>query len=237
MHSLSGPEEGRSDGDSLFEMHQHESRGLRRGGSEDRGSDQHLTKVPPLHIPFTYRFLGLRLRLAFTKRRFRRVEASYQAHMSSRQRRSIPNEETRVVLAGLDGELDSSFKMLRIEIDRIEQAQEAMRIRALPKVEQLLLLHESHKKFLLGFLTPEAREDQESQPQCSCALPILNVGMETTTAIKQLIADFAGVPSGKMVSDLRSLLVLLRKETLAGGSAVFRERPKPDLPSQSTNEE
>jgi hypothetical protein len=241
---LLGLREGRSDGDPLFpvDLHQHPSRGYRSGRSEGRDNDQQLTDAPSLHVPFTYRFLGLRLRLAFTKRRFRRVEASYQAHISSRQRRSITNAEARVVLAGLDGELDSSFKTLRLEIDRIERAQEAMRVRALPKVEQLLLLHESYKVFLHGFLTPVTRKEREPQQEresyrrSSCVLPILNVGMETTTALKRLIAEYAGVPSGKMVPDLQSLVVLLRKETLAGGSAVFRERQNRGAPSPLTGE-
>lgn len=199
-----------------------ESSASDRIGNAERQSQQHLgdeehLPTPP-YIPFTYRFLGLRLRLAFTKRRFQRVEASYQAHISSRRRRSISSEEARAMLAGLDGELDSSFKTLRNEIDRIEQAQESMRVRALPKVESLLLLHESYQTFLYGF---------QSKPSSSChpvcALPFLNVGTETTSAIKKLIADFAGVPVGAMVHDLQSLVVLLQKETLTD-SAVFRRR-------------
>ena len=88
-------------------------------GADGRRDEENL--LAPPYIPFTYRFLGLRLRLAFTKRRFQRVEASYQAHISSRRRRSISSEEARAMLAGLDGELDSSFKTLRNEIDRIDE--------------------------------------------------------------------------------------------------------------------
>lgn len=177
-------------------------------------------------IPFTYRFLGLRLRLAFTKRRFRRVEASYLDHMTSRLRRSVASEEATTLLAGLDGELDSSFKTLRQEIDRIEEAQETMRLRALPKVEQLIILHKGFNSFLHGFLRRGVDDSAE------CHLPMLNLGSESTTAVKRIIADFAGVPTGMLLHDLRSLEVLLRQESLAEGSAMFRHAGKavaPDL--------
>jgi len=196
------------------------------GRSQQHGGDEENLLAPP-YIPFTYRFLGLRLRLAFTKRRFQRVEASYQAHISSRRRRSISSEEARAMLAGLDGELDSSFKTLRNEIDRIEEAQESMRVRALPKVESLLVLHECYQTFLFGFIP---KPSTSCRP--ACALPFLNVGTETTAAIKKLIADFAGVPVGAMVHDLQSLVVLLQKETITD-SEVFRRRRK----SESTIEE
>jgi hypothetical protein len=148
-------------------------------------------------------------------------------YISSRRRRSISSEEARAMLAGLDGELDSSFKTLRNEIDRIEEAQESMRVRALPKVESLLVLHECYQTFLFGFIP---KPSTSCRP--ACALPFLNVGTETTAAIKKLIADFAGVPVGAMVHDLQSLVVLLQKETLTD-SAVFRRRRK----SESTIEE
>lgn len=152
-------------------------------------------------IPFTYRFLGLRLRLAFTKRRFQRVEASFQNHMMAE------DDDT----TGLTEIMEDSFSTLRCEIQRIEAGQESMKKKALPKVEELLLLHRSFLEFLRGFHPPSSSVDDgtDDEENRKSYLPCLDRGDETTTAIKQKIAEFAGVPIGSHISDLRSLHTLL----------------------------
>ena len=135
-------------------------------------------------IPFTYHFLGLRLRLAFTKRRFEKVEASYHEHVEN---------NNRVVSLLLEG----SFQSLRQEISRIEEGQEEMRQRALPKVREQLELYQSFLAFLSGCACPHS------------PLKLLHCGEETSIGLKKVIAEFAGVPLGNEIHDLRSLQRLL----------------------------
>jgi hypothetical protein len=161
-------------------------------------------------VPFTYRFLGLRLRLAFTKRRFQRVEKSYHAHLLTDRGR----------LNDLVNVLQSSFSSLRDEIERIEQGQESMKQRTLPKVKEQLTLHQGFFTFLAGFReVPATATTNDTVPACKnkekkrCHLHILNQGCETTTAFKRLIAEFAGVPTGMLLHDLRTLENLLAQDT------------------------
>ena len=172
-------------------------------------------------VPFTYRFLGLRLRLAFTRRRFERVEASYLQHLTTtafqtarlieeRDQVGVPmgqarneQDEQRELMEVLE----SSFTSLRSEIDRIEESQEQMKERALPLVRKQLTAHKSFILFLSGF---KAGQQNDADPTLeTCALPMLDQGDETTTAIKKLIASFSGVPIGMYVHDLRTLETLL----------------------------
>ena len=110
------------------------------------------------NVPFTYRFLGLRLRLAFTRRRFERVEATYMQHLTSTALQTArllegQGEQRNNNLDATDTEngarpelmqiLESSFTSLRSEIDRIEECQEKMKRRVLPLVQEQLALHKS----------------------------------------------------------------------------------------------
>jgi hypothetical protein len=176
-------------------------------------------------VPFTYRFLGLRLRLAFTKRRFCQVEKSYQDSLLTDRGR----------LNDLVIVLQSSFSSLRNEIDRIEQGQENMKQRALPKVKEQLVLHKCFLCFLSGF----REDDDDSSVQDNtrqCQLPLLNQGEETDTAIKKLIAEFAGVPVGMLVHDLRTLEGLLEQKEATHGSMV-EELEMPSSLKQEENAE
>lgn len=170
-------------------------------------------------VPFTYRFLGLRLRLAFAKRRFRRVEKTYHTHLLTDRGR----------LNDLVNVLQSSFSSLRDEIERIERGQESMKQRALPKVKEQLRLHDGFIAFLSGFREPEQEEgardslQAECAPAKQCALPILVQGDETTMAFKKLIADFAGVPTGMLLHDLRTLESLLKQDDPVRESLVEDE--------------
>jgi len=226
-----------------------------------------------MSIPFTYRFLGLRLRLAFTKRRFERVQATYEQHVSAVQRHyqqrqrlrrvqqqqeqqlqsngggvdaeeeGIGRRRRRVVgpptasenrqqqqrqqrvgarnafavvenAVELDAALDTSFGRLRKEISRIEHSQNEMRRRALPKVQELLSSHRTLLQFLAGFDDSVERRDSSSS---RCRLSVLNRDVETTTSLKKLIAEYAGVPVGRLFHDLKSLERLLLYEEEGGG--------------------
>jgi len=181
-------------------------------------NDRILVDLKTSTVPFTYRFLGLRLKLAFTKRRFERAEASYHEHLTS----------DHAGLNGLTDILEDSFSMLRDEISRIEEGQACMKKRALPKVQEQLMLHQSFLCFLSGFRSKRIEGDdgkdvvekdvieeyENSDKETSnkrCNLPMLNRDDETTTAIKKCIAEFAGVPTGMLVHDLRSLETLLEQ--------------------------
>jgi hypothetical protein len=164
-------------------------------------------------VPFTYRFLGLRLRLAFTKRRFCQVEKSYLDSLLTDRGR----------LNDIVNVLQSSFSSLRNEIERIELGQENMRQRALPKVKEQLALHDGFLCFLSGFLEDKddsSVQDNANTPQRQCHLPLLNQGEETITAFKKLIAEFAGVPTGRLVHDLRTLEGLLEQKEATQESIV-----------------
>ena len=207
-------------------------------------------------VPFTYRFLGLRLRLAFTKRRFKRVEDTFQQHLTG----PAGTEE-------LTDMMESTFSTLRDEIKRIEKGHDRMKKKALPKVREQILLHKSFLCFLGGFRVREGRpppnekheqerreqkdatrgedahaqwgpadtkdeekreeetlETKEQQHVERCLLSMLNQGEETTTAIKRHIAEFAGVPIGMMIHDLRSLEALLEQSDEAFGPSTAELR-------------
>jgi hypothetical protein len=198
-------------------------------------------------VPFTYRFLGLRLRLAFTKRRFKRVEATFQQHLTG----PAATEELLTMM-------ENTFSTLREEIQRIEKGHEKMKKKALPKVREQVLLHKTFLCFLGGFIDFQERqtamkdeqerreEENDTRPEEAltqrrppdvkrdegteeenktkdrqnaecCHLSMLNQGLETTTAIKRLIAEFAGVPIGMRIHDLRSLEALLEQNDEAFG--------------------
>jgi hypothetical protein len=164
-------------------------------------------------VPFTYRFLGLRLRLAFTKRRFCQVEQIY--------RKSLLTDRGR--LDDLANILQSSFSSLHNAIERIEEGQENIKQRALPKVKEQLVLHHGFICFLSGFIEGKddcSVQDNFHRPQRQCHLPLLNQGEETDTAFKKLIAEFAGVPIGMLVHDLRTLEGLLEQKEAGQGSMV-----------------
>lgn len=171
---------------------------------------QHPESAQTVFIPLTNRFLCLRLRLEFTKRRLERIEASYY----SQQQRDNLNQLF---------ELQASFATLRREISRIEQGQENLRQRAQPKVECLLQLHHSFCTFVCGFY------DDRSP------LSVLNRGNETCTGIQTLIADFAGVPHGLVFDDLKCLAKLLEKEDDEKICFQFRKRvPKTEATTTTT---
>jgi hypothetical protein len=181
-------------------------------------NEQMILELERGSVPFTYRFLGLRLRLAFTKRRFERVEASYLQYITAAALQTANlldgrDHPVRPAQNGPDNHqelievLESSFSSLRSEIDRIEESQEEMKARALPLVRAQLGLHDGFMCFLSGFTT---RPTDTASLRPTCILPMLNQGEETTIAIKQLIASFMGVPFGIYMHDLRSLETLLQ---------------------------
>lgn len=176
------------------------------------------------NVPFTYRFLGLRLRLAFTRRRFERVEASYMQHLTTTALQTARlledtggnaqdggqgNQQGDAERQELMQLLEMSFTSLRSEIDRIEESQEKMKRRVLPLVQSQLKLHKSFMCFLSGFNRQDDQDNSDSTS--SCVIPLLNQGEETTTHIKKLIASFAGVPTGMYVHDLRTMETLLQQ--------------------------
>jgi hypothetical protein len=305
-------------------------------------------------VPFSMKFLGLRLRLAFTKRRFDEVEAIYRSHVddtgtsgsgtptttsSSMGRSSSRDEQARLTTAQqLVGVFDESFGSLREEILAIEQGQEIIQKKILPKLLAQIELHDSFMVFLQGFymenrknlksykeeeedggdyiqeceeehaihcceddgfsgtlvednMDMEGKQDsgcgycdiyEEEAEGChglqynqeweldnegdvilydhdeddvysvnldvnnmameeednlyystesstlvlpaiipKCHLPMLNMGEETSTAVKQLIAVFAGVPTQGALHDLRSLASMLGRGRFPSNRASY----------------
>jgi hypothetical protein len=181
-------------------------------------------------VPFTYRFLGLRLRLAFTKRKFCQVEQIY--------RKSLLTDRCR--LNDLVNVLQSSFSSLHNEIERIEKGQEHIKQRALPKVREQLVLYDGFLCFLSGFHEDKDEssvQDNAHTPQRQCHLPLLNQGEETAIAFKKLIAKFAGVPTGMLVNDLRTLEGLLEQKEEAGHGSMVKELETPSPVKQKVDAE
>ena len=162
-------------------------------------------------VQYSLRFLGLRLRLAFTKRRFDEVEAIYRSHVED-------DEYEQARLATLLSVFEASFSSLRNQILEIEKGQEIIKKKIIPRVQAQFEMHRSFLVFLQGFRDTEAENnsdrecmEQERRNPSKCLLPMLNVGEETTSAIKQLISDFAGIPTRGTLHDLRSLKSMLEK--------------------------
>ena len=70
------------------------------------------------------------------------------------------------------------------------------------KIRKKLGLHQGFLHFLSGFDGTIAAPGSSSS-SASCLLPRLNLGLETSCNIKQLVADYAGVPTGATLGDLR----------------------------------
>lgn len=176
-------------------------------------------------VPFTYRYLGLTLRLAFTKRRFRRVETSYERFLRQGE------DEVDDLLSVLE----HSFTVLRTEIKRIEDGQEQMKRNALPCVRTQMGLHKSFMAWLSGFNNNDSdSHNEEHKSSKQCCIPMLNQGVETTTGIKQLVAEFLGVPTGRLLHDLRnleSLLVHPRAELIKNDSSSAHNHDDSSLTS------
>ena len=169
------------------------------GRAESSDVEALLDGVKLSSVPFTYRYLGLTLRLAFTKRRFRRVETSYERFLT--QGEDEVDDLLRV--------LEQSFRVLRTEIKRIEDGQEQMKRTALPCVRTQMGLYRSFLVWLSGFRNESQEQKREFTSQSRCCIPMLDCGIETTTGIKRLVAEFVGVPTGRLLHDLRNLENLL----------------------------
>jgi hypothetical protein len=304
-------------------------------------------------VPFSMKFLGLRLRLAFTKRRFDEVEAIYRSHVDdtgtssgsgthtgAETSSSSRDEQARLTTAQqLVGVFDESFGALREEILAIEQGQEIIQKKILPKLLAQIELHDSFIVFLQGFYMENRtkRKNYKEEEDCGdyiqeceeahtilcceddgcsvtlveddmdmeekhnsgcgcsdmyeeqeegcdglpylqeweldnegdgdviiydhdeedvfsanldetnmamdeennlhygmasssrvlpatvpkCHLPMLNMGEETSTAVKQLIAEFAGVPTQGALHDLRSLASMLGRGMFPSNRASY----------------
>ena len=173
--------------------------------------------IKPTSVPFTYCFLGLTLRLAFTKRRFYRVESSYQRLLEEGE-------------GGMDAflhDMEQSFQVLRNEIDRIEEGQEDMRRAVLPCVRDQLGSYRCFMVFMSGFREPldEANREDYVGERNKCCISMLAQDPDTTSAIQRLVADFIGVPTGRLLHDLRNLENLL--EQSIGPSTLTRGERRP----------
>lgn len=191
-------------------------------------------------VPFTYRFLGLKLRLAFTKRRFQKVEASYKRYLTAE---GGDNDEDQHHVEDLLRVIEQTFGALRREIARIERGQEFMKRTAIPCVRTQMGYYRSYMVWLGGFRenkkkqnddnhsrillgdqqqhddnndessSSDSAEKSDNAERSCCYIPMLQRGVETTTGIKYLIARFVGVPMGRLLHDLRSLEILLEQPT------------------------
>ena len=161
--------------------------------------------MKPTSVPLTYCFLGLTLRLAFTKRRLYRVKSSYQR---------LLEEEEGVAMDALFHGLEQSFELLIKEIERIEKGQEDMRRAALPCVRDRMKSYRGFMVFLSGFqetLDDTNNEKNSVGERNKCCISMLVQDPETTRGIKLLVADFLGVPMGHILHDLRNLENLLEQ--------------------------
>lgn len=101
-------------------------------------------------VPFTYRFLALRLRLAFTKRRFERIEAAaYQQHLLDSADDINNNDALDELLLTIGG---TFLFGLGQQIDGIEKGKDITTQQALPCVREKMHLHQCFVVFLDGFL-------------------------------------------------------------------------------------
>ena len=136
----------------------------------------------------------------------------------------------------------------RKELALLESDYESSKEIIRQKIQEKLTLHEGFLHFLSGFATTttstdrSCREDSstknEEKASCccrrrhhdthptACHLPMLNLGFETTSSIKKRIADFAGVPRGFALGDLRESSVTL----MMRGSSKDRHGSKSQIP-------
>jgi hypothetical protein len=62
-----------------------------------------------------------------------------------------------------------------------------------------------HRLFVVEFLRGIAIHDQATIPPANrCKLPLLDLGLETSTAFKKKIAEYVGVPTGEELQSLRA---------------------------------
>ena len=115
------------------------------------------------------------------------------------------------------------------------------------KIQEKLLLHQGFLHFLSGFAatsTDSCRslscnsspssctKNDDKTDTTKCHLPMLNLGFETTSSIKKRIADFAGVPRGFALGDLRESSV-----TLMRGSSKNGQGSKGQITTQTISDD
>uniref|UniRef100_A0A7S3P4Y5 Uncharacterized protein n=1 Tax=Amphora coffeiformis TaxID=265554 RepID=A0A7S3P4Y5_9STRA len=163
--------------------------------------------IKPTSVPLTYCFLGLMLRLAFTKRRLHRVKSCYQ---------HLLEEEEGIAMDALFHGLEQSFQVLIIEIERIEKGQEDIKRAALPCVRDRMGSYRGFMVFLSGFRESldyinNSEKNSVGDQRNKCCISMLAQDPETTRGIKLLVADFLGAPMGRSLHDLRNLENLLEQ--------------------------
>ena len=130
--------------------------------------------------------------------------------------------------------LEMDMKRHHKELEILESNYESSKAIIQQKIQTKLILHEGFFQLLSGFAGEVSNSgsgfsSNVDEHKKVCLLPMLNLGSETTRGIKQLIADFAGVPTGAALGDLRASFVSLAKRSSAR-SIAGSEIPRIPLP-------
>ena len=154
-------------------------------------------------VPLSWRFCILKTRLAGTKQRMDRIEAIYRSHI-------LGNQSEQMRLGQLVDVIDACISNIRGQISEIDEEHIKMKRTIKNKIRKLIELHQTFQIFRKGIRCDESEAMLSSDGQNSpCFLHLLDIGEESTFAIGQLIADFAGIPNSRTLLDLTSLDSLL----------------------------
>jgi hypothetical protein len=143
--------------------------------------------------PITEAFLHAEASYGRVKRRIKTMSKEIRAFRSALCENAPRSIETHIQL--LEEDVRRHYK----ELVMLEEQYKCSKAEIYLFIKEKLDLHQKFLCFLLGF-----------RDSGLCLLPMLDQGHETTTSIKGVIADFAGVPTGKVLGDICELERLIR---------------------------
>ena len=183
-------------------------------------TERSIYDLVPSESPFTLRYLSLRLKLDFTRRRLKKIQLTYMDYIISttRSNRRRRHHHASTTTGYWMDFLEESFGSLKKDLQFIERNHAELKRRGHPRIKERLQLYESFGVFLQGYYCEQAD---------GCAVALLNRDEETTTSIKRLIADFAGVPTGRELFDFRMLSNIFDSEKSADDSSEQESRCPP----------
>jgi hypothetical protein len=144
--------------------------------------------------PITEAFLHAEASYCRVKRRIKTMSKEIRACRSALCENAPRSIETHIQL------LEEDVRRHYTELIMLEEQYKCSKAEIYRFIKEKLDLNQKFLCFLLGF-----RDDSGL-----CLLHMLDQGHETTTSIKCMIADFAGVPTGKVLGDLCELERLIR---------------------------
>lgn len=177
-----------------------------------------MARNPRRKRPITEAFLDAEASYGRARQRIKTMAAEIGSF-----RRSLNDDVPSFIenhIQNLEEDITRHFK----ELENLEEEYKCSKSQICRFIQEKLLQHESFLYFLHGF------HDSTGD----CFLPMLDQGPETTCSIKQKIANFAGVPTGKALGDFFDLERTIRSSPDQRAKANFADWPSSTLAARNS---